>query len=62
MEGKIALRCGLASVVTLVGWMVLGIGLGNVLFESLPGHMNEPSRIGMSAVPALAGFFSGGAL
>lgn len=58
---NVAIRYGVATVITLVGGMVLGIGVGNVLFESLPGHMAEPAKIGLAAVPALAGILGGGA-
>jgi len=61
MINKMAIWCGVTTVITLVGGMVLGIGVGNVLFESLPGHMVEPAKIGLAAVPALAGILGGGA-
>jgi hypothetical protein len=60
MINKMAIQSGVATALTLVGGMLLGIGIGNVLFESLPGHMLEPARIGLAAIPALAGTLGGG--
>jgi len=53
----------LAAIITalcLVGGMLLGIGVGNLLFETLPGHAIV--RGTSSAIPTFAGIIGGGAL
>jgi hypothetical protein len=61
MSRKVAFRYAFATLLTLVGGIFAGFATGFVLFESLPGHLVEPARIGLSAAPALAGILSGGA-
>ena len=57
---RIAVRCALYSALTLVGGLLVGIAAGTLIFDSLPGHMAELSRIGLSAIAALIGTFAGG--
>jgi len=57
---RIAVRCALYTALTLVGGLLIGIAAGTLIFDSLPGHMAEPSRIGLSAIAALIGTFAGG--
>jgi hypothetical protein len=61
MRGKVAFRYAFATLLTLVGGIFTGFVTGFVLFESLPGHLVEPARIGLSAAPALIGILGGGA-
>lgn len=52
------------TVATLFGGLIVGLSLGNIVFQALPGHnMDNPSVIHMAiaSVPALAGFLLGGA-
>lgn len=60
MSGKVAIRYAFATLITLVGGIFAGFVTGFALFESLPGHLVEPARIGFSAAPALAGILGGG--
>jgi hypothetical protein len=61
MAAKIALRYAFATLISLVGGLLTGFVAGFALFESLPGHLVEPARIGLAAAPALAGILGGGA-
>jgi len=52
------------TVGALFGGLVLGIVVGNVVFELIPGHNFQPLdpvHIIVPAIPALGGFFAGGA-
>lgn len=49
----------LATLLTLVGCMAMGVALGNWIFEDLPGHMI--ARVGLGALPALGGVIAAGA-
>lgn len=46
----------------LVGGLVLGIVVGNLLFEGLEGHTMEPVRVAVAAIPAIAAIVLGSAL
>lgn len=53
-----------ATVVTLFGGPLLGVVLGEAVFELLPGHRLEdpsPVNIALAAIPALGGLLAGGA-
>ena len=55
----------LMTVVTLFGGLLLGVAVGFLVFESLPGHSTlSPSavHISLAALPACAGFLGGSAL
>jgi hypothetical protein len=54
-------RVAFATSANLVGGLLVGVLIGFVIFESLPGHMYDVSRISISAIPALIGIFAGGA-
>ena len=57
---RIGIRSALGTVLTLFGGMLLGVIVGNLVFESLPGHSVEnPSAIHiiLSAVPTVAASF-----
>jgi hypothetical protein len=47
---------------TLVGGLLIGTAVGNVVFARLPPQLNEPLRIALAAMSALAGMAIGGAL
>lgn len=54
----------LMTVVTLFGGLLLGVAVGFLAFESLPGHSTlSPSalHISLAALPAFAGFLGGSA-
>lgn len=54
----------LLTVATLFGGILVGMGLGNLVFVSLPGHsMDDPSflHVFISAIPLLMGLLAGGA-
>lgn len=54
----------LTTVATLLGGLVLGVGLGTLIFHVLPGSdvlSPQPVHVTLSAIPALAGFLAGGA-
>ena len=59
---RIALRIALVSALALVGGLLLGVVVGFITFETLPGHMPEASKAGLAAIPALVGTFAGGAI
>jgi len=62
---KTVLRSAILTVLTLFGGMLLGVVVGQVTFEALPGHsIIKPSalHITLSAIPALTGFLIGSAL
>jgi len=50
------------TILTLVGGLLLGVVIGNVIFAALPAHLNDPLRIALAALPALAGMAIGSAL
>lgn len=54
-----ALAGALATLLTLVGGMALGVAAGSWLFEGLPGHI--VTRAGLAALPALGGVLAAGA-
>jgi MFS family permease len=59
---RIALCSALVSALALVGGLLLGVVVGFITFETLPGHMPEASKAGLAAIPALVGTFAGGAI
>lgn len=62
---KTLLQGGSLTVLTFVGGMLLGILVGNVVFEALPGHnVIKPTalHVTLAAIPALAGLLLGSAL
>jgi MFS family permease len=61
---KSVLKGAFLTVLTLFGGMLLGIILGTVVFESLPGHsVTNPSalHVTLGAVPAVTGLLVGAA-
>jgi hypothetical protein len=50
------------TLLTLVGGLLVGVVVGNVMFAALPAHLNDPLRIALAALPALAGMAVGSAL
>ncbi|MCI0420637.1 MAG: hypothetical protein L0312_15660, partial [Acidobacteria bacterium] len=50
------------TVLSLFGGLLLGVVLGNLTFSALPGHMNDPLRIALAAIPALTGMLIGSAV
>jgi hypothetical protein len=61
---KSVLQGALLTVLTLFGGLLLGIVLGTVLFESLPGHsVTSPSalHVTLGAIPAVTGLLVGAA-
>jgi hypothetical protein len=61
---KPALQSALLTVLTLFGGMLAGVVLGNLVFESLPGHgVANPSafHVTLAAIPAVTGLLAGSA-
>lgn len=61
---KPTLRGALLTVVTLFGGLVLGLLVGSLVFELIPGSSVNDVQLGHAAIaslPALAGFLAGGA-
>jgi hypothetical protein len=61
---KPIIRGALLTLFTLLGGLVLGLLIGDLVFHLLPGHnLENPSLVHMSiaSLPALAGFLVGGA-
>lgn len=58
---RIALSA-LATPLCLIGGMLLSFALGSLIFDSLPGHMREASRILLSALISLGGLALAGAV
>lgn len=55
----------IVTIVSLIGGLLLGVIVGNVVFELTPGHNFQPLdpvQIVLPAILALAGFFAGGAV
>jgi MFS family permease len=50
------------TLLTLVGGLLIGVLVGNAMFAALPAQLNDPLRIGLAALPALAGMVVGSAL
>lgn len=53
------------TIVALFGGLLLGVVIGNVVFEAMSGHVfvnPNPTHIIAAALPALAGFIGGSAL
>lgn len=62
---KIILRSSIMTVLTLFGGLALGLLAGSVTFELIPGGSVNDVQFGhaaIAALPALAGFFAGGAV
>ncbi len=57
-----ALAGALGMALPLLGGLLAGLVVGILLFGMLPGHMNEPVRIALAALPALLGMGTGSAL
>ncbi len=57
-----AIAGALVTVLSLFGGLLLGVVLGNLTFSALPGHMNDPLRIALAAIPALTGMLIGSAV
>lgn len=57
-----AVSGALLTLLTLFGGLLCGVVLGNLIFATLPGHMNDPLRIALAAIPAVAGMVVGSAL
>lgn len=59
---KSALQSALLTVLTLFGGMLAGVLIGNLIFESLPGHViPDVFHITLSAIPAVVGLLAGSA-
>ncbi len=59
-----ALQGAVLTILTLFGGMLLGVAVGNLVFESLPGHSLDalnPWHVTLAAIPALTGILGGGA-
>lgn len=53
------------TIFSLFGGLLLGVIVGNIVFELTPGHTFQPLdpiQVVLPAIVALAGFFAGGAL
>lgn len=53
------------TIFALFGGLLLGVIVGNIIFELTPGHTFQPLdpvQIILPATVALAGFFAGGAM
>lgn len=59
---RVLWQSALATPLTLMGGIFLGGVLGSLLFDGLPGHLDEPIKITLSASAALLGALLGGAL
>ncbi len=62
---RAALYGAIITVVTLFGGLLLGVAVGNFVFQILPGHSTfnpKPIHILLAALPAFAGFLGGSAL
>lgn len=57
----LALKCAVATAVTFVGGMTLGVAIGNVVFEALPDHLDESLRTAVSAMAPVTGLVAGSA-
>lgn len=62
MLNRLSARGAAYTALSLVAGMLLGVLVGSVVFETLPGHMGELTRSLLAALPALAGLVAGGAL
>lgn len=61
---KPILQGAFLTVLTLFGGMLLGVMVGEVVFETLPGHSNTAPNalhITIAAIPAIAGILTGAA-
>jgi hypothetical protein len=61
---KPTLRGAILTVITLFGGLLIGLVLGDLVFNILPGHNvsdPDPVHMGIAALPALLGFLAGGA-
>jgi hypothetical protein len=61
----VRIQAGLVTVACLIGGLLLGIVLGEIVFNALPGHSiddPDPIHIALAATMALAGITAGGAL
>jgi len=56
-----ALLCGAVTAMTYVVGMMLGVAAGDVAFNALPGHLGEPVRSSLAALPAVSGLVLGSA-
>jgi hypothetical protein len=62
---KPAFLGGLTTTFTLFGGLLLGIVLGNVVFNAMPNHSLtslDPLAVTLATIPALGGLVAGGAL
>ncbi len=62
---KTAFLSALFTAFSLIGGLLLGVVLGEVVFSALPGHSltnPDPVHILLAAVPALIGMLAGGAV
>ena len=61
-KGRVVLLCALGTPLALIGGVFAGAALGTVVHGGLPGHVSESAKVAIAAVPAVIGFFAGGAL
>ena len=62
---RAALYGALITIFSLFGGLLLGVVVGNVVFELMPGHNFQnlnPVHVLLAAIPALVGFLAGSAL
>ncbi len=59
---RAAFSGALITVIALFGGLLLGVAFGNLAFDALPRHLNEPLRIALAATPALSGMVIGSAV
>lgn len=61
-QKRLPLYSALITLCTLLGGLAIGIIGGSITHFGLPGNIDETIRIGISALPGLAGAFLGGIL
>lgn len=61
---RVVFHSAVATVVSLIGGLMLGLVGGSLVFDLLSGHNFQslnPVHVALAAIPALTGFFVGGA-
>ena len=59
---RLAVSGAFLTLIALFGGLLLGVVVGNLMFAALPGHLNDPLRVALAAIPAVAGMAIGSGL
>ena len=59
---QVVMFSALGTPLALIGGVFAGAALASVVQGGLPGHISESDKAAIAAVPAVIGFFAGGAL